>query len=46
MSLRRLVPPFLALGLWACTPSVPYTPPPATVDYAVFDLVSSPPSIA
>ena len=45
MSLRRLVPPFLALGLWACTPSVPYTPPPASVDYAVFDLVSSPPSI-
>jgi hypothetical protein len=45
MSLRRLTPLVLLLGLWACKPSVPYSPPPAFVDYAVFDLAASPPSI-
>ena len=45
MPLRRLSPLALALGLWACKPTVPYSPPPAYVDYAVFDLESSPPSI-
>jgi len=45
MSLRRLAPLVLLLGLWACKPTVPYEPPPTFVDYAVFDLTASPPSI-
>ena len=44
MSLRRLSPLVLLLGLWACKPTVPNTTP-AFVDYAVFELTSSPPSI-
>jgi hypothetical protein len=45
MTRRRLTPLVLLVGLWACKPTVPYTPPPAFVDYAVFDLTSSTPAI-
>ncbi len=45
MLLRRQLPLVAALVALACAPSVPYTPPPASVTYAVFDISSAVPDI-